>query len=94
MRGGFGGQLLDALFGRFDAMQAGMGELTVLRVGPDGLAQLGGVGRQVEQVVDDYDFTASLLRVTDAPATAPSVRPTRALPLVGIDTSSAGSFGR
>jgi ribosomal protein S12 methylthiotransferase len=49
---------------------------------------------QVEQVVDDYDFTASLLRVTDAPATAPSVRSTRALPLVGIDTSSAGSFGR
>jgi hypothetical protein len=33
VRDGFGGQLLDALLRRFDAVQAGIGELTVLRVG-------------------------------------------------------------
>ena len=49
---------------------------------------------QVDQVVDDYDFTATLRRVADAPAVAIPVRSTRALPLVGIDTTSAGSFGR
>ncbi len=48
----------------------------------------------VDQVVDDYDFTATLVRVVDAPQVASSIRPTRALPLVGIDSSSAGSFGR
>jgi ribosomal protein S12 methylthiotransferase len=48
----------------------------------------------VDHVVDDYDFSATLLRVADAPAVATPVRSTRALPLVGIDTSSAGSFGR
>ncbi len=48
----------------------------------------------VDQVVDDYDFTATLLRIADAPQVAAPIRPTRALPLVGIDTSTAGSFGR
>jgi ribosomal protein S12 methylthiotransferase len=48
----------------------------------------------VDQVVDDYDFTATLLRIADAPTVATPVRSTRALPLVGIDSTSAGSFGR
>jgi ribosomal protein S12 methylthiotransferase len=48
----------------------------------------------VDHVVDDYDFTATLRRIADAPAMATPVRSTRALPLVGIDLTSAGSFGR
>jgi ribosomal protein S12 methylthiotransferase len=49
---------------------------------------------RVDQVVDDYDFTATLLRVADLPATATPTRPTRTLPLVGLDSTTAGSFGR
>jgi ribosomal protein S12 methylthiotransferase len=48
---------------------------------------------QVTDVVDDFDFTATLLRVVDAPERAPVVRAARALPLVS-DFSSVGSFGR
>ncbi|HWJ22288.1 MAG TPA: 30S ribosomal protein S12 methylthiotransferase RimO [Gemmatimonadaceae bacterium] len=47
---------------------------------------------RVDEVVDDYDFEATLVRVTDAPA--PIVRAPRrgrALPMVG---TSVGSFGR
>ena len=65
MRDGFGGQLLDALLRRFDAVQAGIGELAVLRVGPDGLAELSGVGGEVEQVVDQLEGDA---RGTAGPA--------------------------
>jgi ribosomal protein S12 methylthiotransferase len=51
---------------------------------------------RMEQVVDDYDFRATLLRVADQ-ATAPMRRASRTLPLVGSgipDSSSVGSFGR
>ncbi|HKG93892.1 MAG TPA: 30S ribosomal protein S12 methylthiotransferase RimO [Gemmatimonadaceae bacterium] len=45
---------------------------------------------RVDEVVDDYDFAATLLRVADAPAPAPAAAPRRrALPL-----ASVGSFGR
>ena len=43
----------------------------------------------IEEVVDDYDFGASLVRVVSAPAAAE--RRTRALPVV---TSTVGSYGR
>ncbi|MFO0093912.1 MAG: 30S ribosomal protein S12 methylthiotransferase RimO [Gemmatimonadaceae bacterium] len=49
---------------------------------------------RVDRVVDDYDFTATLLRVADLPVAAAPTRPARALPLVGIDSTTAGSFGR
>ncbi|MEO7520448.1 MAG: 30S ribosomal protein S12 methylthiotransferase RimO [Gemmatimonas sp.] len=52
---------------------------------------------RIEQVVDDYDFLASLLRVVDAPG-APVTRAARALPMWGGAhgeiLSSVGSFGR
>ena len=43
----------------------------------------------IEDVVDDYDFRATLVRVLDVPAAAPPAR--RMLPIAG---SSIGSFGR
>jgi ribosomal protein S12 methylthiotransferase len=49
---------------------------------------------RVDQVVDDFDFRATLLSVADVPATAPVNRPARTLPLVGMSPSTAGSFGR
>jgi hypothetical protein len=51
---------------------------------------------RIEQVVDDYDFRATLLRVAEQ-AAAPIRRASRTLPLVGSgipDSSSVGSFGR
>jgi len=51
---------------------------------------------RIEQVVDDYDFRATLLRVAEH-AAAPIRRASRTLPLVGSgipDSSSVGSFGR
>ena len=48
------------------------------------------VDAAIEDVVDDYDFRATLVRVVDVPpAVAP--RPRRTLPIAG---SSIGSFGR
>jgi len=44
-------------------------------------------------VVDDYDFRATWRGLAEAPAALP-VRPTRQLPLVGMTTPSAGSYGR
>lgn len=51
----------------------------------------------IDDIVDDYDFTATFLRVADAAPgrdadTAAVTR--RTLPLVGTVTSSVGSFGR
>ncbi|HET7459163.1 MAG TPA: 30S ribosomal protein S12 methylthiotransferase RimO [Gemmatimonadaceae bacterium] len=49
---------------------------------------------RVDEVVDDYDFEATLLRVTNAPApVAAAPRRTRALPMMAAATS-VGSFGR
>jgi ribosomal protein S12 methylthiotransferase len=48
---------------------------------------------RIDAVVDDVDFRATWLGGADRPAAA-SVRASRALPLVGMTTSSAGSFGR
>jgi ribosomal protein S12 methylthiotransferase len=48
---------------------------------------------RIDQVVDDYDFRATWRGLVQAPAAAPA-RPTRHLPLVGMTTSSAGSYGR
>jgi ribosomal protein S12 methylthiotransferase len=48
---------------------------------------------RVDEVVDDYDFEATLLRVTDAPApVAAPPRRARALPMMAA--TSVGSFGR
>ncbi|WP_337171109.1 30S ribosomal protein S12 methylthiotransferase RimO [Gemmatimonas aurantiaca] len=49
---------------------------------------------QVDHVVDDYDFAATLRGVVDAPASATLVKPSRQLPLVGVNGGTAGSFGR
>ncbi len=60
---------------------------------------------RVEQVVDDYDFTATFRGVVDAPSAAGPVRSSRQLPLAGAAVGSlsagadaasgaAGSFGR
>jgi ribosomal protein S12 methylthiotransferase len=46
----------------------------------------------IEQVVDDFDFRASMHRVIDAPAAARRV--TRELPMMPTTTFSAGSYGR
>jgi ribosomal protein S12 methylthiotransferase len=46
----------------------------------------------IDDVVDDFDFTATVRRVVDTPATAVP-RAGRSLPLVS-DLSSVGSFGR
>ena len=48
---------------------------------------------RIDAVVDDVDFRATWLGGADRPANA-SARTSRALPLVGMTTSSAGSFGR
>lgn len=49
---------------------------------------------QVDHVVDDYDFAATLRGVVDTPAAATLVKPSRQLPLVGVNGGTAGSFGR
>ena len=52
---------------------------------------------RVEHVVDDYDFSATLLRVESEPTamhSASSQRRSRALPLMATSRSSVGSFGR
>ena len=66
----------------------------------DGIVHLSGdapvgafVDVRIEQVVDDYDFRATWRGLAEAPAALP-VRPTRQLPLVGMTTPSAGSYGR
>ncbi|MCU0647254.1 MAG: 30S ribosomal protein S12 methylthiotransferase RimO [Gemmatimonadaceae bacterium] len=48
----------------------------------------------VDEVIDDYDFRARLVRVADRPATAP--RASRALPLApaGAAPTTMGAFGR
>ena len=50
----------------------------------------------IDDVVDDYDFTATARRVLDAPTAAP--RRTRALPMMAVAApaagSTVGSFGR
>jgi ribosomal protein S12 methylthiotransferase len=63
----------------------------------DGIVHLSGdapvgafVDVRIEQVVDDCLLRA---RLAEAPAALP-VRPTRQLPLVGMTTPSAGSYGR
>nr|MDQ3081173.1 hypothetical protein [Gemmatimonadota bacterium] len=44
----------------------------------------------VEEVVDDYDFRASLVGVAELPVTARTERVGRSLPMV----SGTGSYGR
>jgi hypothetical protein len=48
----------------------------------------------IEDVVDDYDFTARLVRVLDRPVAAP--RASRALPLApsSAEPTTMGAFGR
>jgi hypothetical protein len=47
---------------------------------------------EVDEVVDDYDFTATFRRVlVPVPAAAPAAARSRALPMMG---ASMGSFGR
>ncbi|HEX5831912.1 MAG TPA: 30S ribosomal protein S12 methylthiotransferase RimO [Gemmatimonadaceae bacterium] len=45
----------------------------------------------IDEVVDDYDFAATAVRVLDAPTPAPSARSSRALPVAAI---TIGSWGR
>jgi ribosomal protein S12 methylthiotransferase len=47
----------------------------------------------VNDVVDDYDFAATLVRVAELPQSAPIARAGRQLPMVS-DLSSVGSYGR
>lgn len=49
---------------------------------------------RIDQVVDDCDFTATLLRVADVPAAASPARAGRTLPLAGVSSTTAGSYGR
>ncbi len=48
---------------------------------------------RVEQIVDDYDFRATLLAVADLPP-AVARRASRSLPMMSVGPSSVGSFGR
>jgi len=48
---------------------------------------------RIEQVVDDYDFRATLLAIADLPQSV-ARRASRSLPLVSAGISSVGSFGR
>jgi ribosomal protein S12 methylthiotransferase len=68
------------------------GLVHVVTAGGESIAPGAFLDVQVEQVVDDYDFRAVLRQVVDLPKTAP--RPVRTLPLVGIDPTSVGSYGR
>jgi ribosomal protein S12 methylthiotransferase len=53
------------------------------------------VDATIDEVVDDYDFEATLVRVVDAPAAQVAVRAARRLPLVGVGApATIGSFGR
>ncbi len=47
----------------------------------------------IDQVVDDYDFTATLLAIADLPSRAER-RPSRHLPLASVGVSTVGSYGR
>lgn len=59
-----------------------------------GDASVGSLVRvQIDQVVDDYDFRATWRALIDAPTTVPA-RGARALPLVSVTSSNAGSYGR
>lgn len=49
---------------------------------------------RVDRVVDDFDFSATLLRVVDVPQTRKAVKSSRMLPLVGVTGGSPSSFGR
>ena len=46
---------------------------------------------RLEEVVDDYDFRATAIRVLDAPVAAPAPSARRVLP---VAPGSVGSFGR
>lgn len=48
---------------------------------------------RVDQIVDDYDFRATLLAVADLPP-AVARRTSRILPMMNVGPSSVGSFGR
>jgi ribosomal protein S12 methylthiotransferase len=49
----------------------------------------------IEEVVDDYDFHATLVRVVDAPAAPSATRHARRLPLIALGApTTVGSFGR
>ena len=48
---------------------------------------------RIDDVVDDYDFEATALRVVESAPSAPRRR-TRALPLAAAGAGSAGSYGR
>jgi ribosomal protein S12 methylthiotransferase len=45
----------------------------------------------IDEVVDDYDFAATAVRVLDAPTPAPPTRTSRALPVAAV---TIGSWGR
>jgi ribosomal protein S12 methylthiotransferase len=49
---------------------------------------------QVDEVVDDYDFSASVRRVVNAPPGRPIAAPRRGLPIAPPMATTAGSFGR
>ncbi|HEX5581622.1 MAG TPA: 30S ribosomal protein S12 methylthiotransferase RimO, partial [Gemmatimonadaceae bacterium] len=49
---------------------------------------------RIDDVVDDYDFEATALRVVEGSAPVSSTRRTRALPLAAAGAGSVGSYGR
>jgi hypothetical protein len=57
--------------------------------GAEGVAPGTFLDVRLDEVVEDVDFNATLVRVVDAPASAKR-RPARTLPVMG----SIGSFGR
>jgi ribosomal protein S12 methylthiotransferase len=69
--------------------------VTMLRgAGVESLAPGSIVEAEIEDVVDDYDFHARLVRVIDAPAVAVR-RAGRVLPMMAAPVgSTVGSFGR
>ncbi|MEP6766032.1 MAG: radical SAM protein, partial [Gemmatimonadaceae bacterium] len=77
-----------ATFPMGGAPQRGLASLPVLQPGPGAL-----IDAHVDHVVDDYDFQATFLRVGSSPSAVPSVRVSRALPMMA-HPSSVSSFGR
>ena len=67
------------------------GVTTLHGAGVEALAPGTIVDAEIEDVVDDYDFSARLIRVVDAPAVA-TRRAGRVLPMIA--TTTVGSFGR
>ena len=93
------GRVVPALVDRVGEVPGALVARTVWQADDvDGVTRLTGAARpgdlvevRLDEVVDDYDFAATLLRVTDrAPSAAPARR--RALPLAAA--GSIGSFGR